>query len=133
MYRSAAYTVPTASTVVPWDTVTFDAYGMANVGVGAGFSVPVAGMYMVYGQLFVTATAAAQYARARIYRGNNTAIVTDTFVYSQSAANTAVTTKATVPCVAADIVSLQSLAPVALALVPGATGSFFEIDYLGTG
>ena len=138
MYRSAAYTsVASTATRIPYDTVTYDPYGMATVAAAAGtqcFTIPVAGLYRLTSQTHIqgAATAGRSYAQRN---GTGTVDVTSSVVFDiiQPANSQLVISGSEESLYGAATTWIQYFTAVAQPFFVGPGDTWASILYVGTG
>lgn len=129
VYRNAAFPSTATPTALVWDTVVSDPYALLPGGLSANFQVPVPGVYRVFFQVNVTATAAGQWMQLGLF-GNSAATSN-----AQASLAVPMTDKVEdvrqIPVGGTFGVNVSS--NVALAGAPGGAATFAFIDYLGSG
>jgi hypothetical protein len=128
--RTAVWAIPTTATLIPFDG--FD--DPTNMWVaGQGFKVPVAGIYLLSGQLFGVATAAAQSVLIKAYK-NGAMVATGAGNATAGGYSTTSNITVTVRCAANDILGHYASASPALSTTyADSTITYGSVSYLGTG
>jgi hypothetical protein len=127
MQRAAAFTATGTNTILTYDTVVNDPYGLW---VTNGYTAPVAGLWRLHGHGVFSPTAAVN-IYFQTYR-NGAPINTSLHSFSTT---TTVQVEATVKAAAGDTFQINVLATGANAPMsaPAANFNYFLADYLGTG
>jgi hypothetical protein len=127
--RNAAYTVPTAAAILPFDTVTFDTFALFNF-TSYGFVIPVAGYYSLHAQVLVNAPVNQQYVFYLLQNGT-VVYATQPTVYT-GALYIAAQITVTKPFSTGDLLQIQNwMTASAGSLAGGPPYLFFQIDYVG--
>jgi hypothetical protein len=132
--RGAAYTTGAAATltVMPFDTVVEDVYGMATVGANAAFNCPIAGRYLMSGR-FSVAVGASIRVIIEIYK-NGLELFRGVDQTSSVSTTLGLTVMEDVPAVAGDTLQIAYWIQQASGVME--TGSLvnrMSVRYLGTG
>jgi len=130
-YRSAAYSFPTTQTIMLFDTVVRDPYGLYNAGTGY-VTLPVAGSWFFHCVTGGSATAASQFIQ-HIWTLNDTNQFESTTVYSPGAVGFSVNTAASRFFNSGDRLSLVTRASVAMVMSTSNENNCISADYLGSG
>jgi hypothetical protein len=132
-YRNAAWTTPTALAPTTLDTVTRDPFGLFATG-PPNLIVPMSGMYAIYYQSGMVATAANQLMQVSLQQGGsvNQALATVN-VYSGGAGNPMANVYSVSYLAAGDAIQFQFRGAAALVGLIGANSTFASFDYLGSG
>jgi hypothetical protein len=134
VYRNAALTMPTASTVVPFDTVWLDTYGLWTPGSSQTYSfvLPVPGIYQAWAQTGFSPTASGQWIQSWIQQ-NGTAFLT-TRAHASTTANSANAPMiVTQTCAVGDQINVAHVCSTAVPATTNQNNLTFGVDYLGTG
>jgi hypothetical protein len=135
-YRNAAYNLATGVTVLPYDTVARDTYGLYNASTGR-MTFPVTGWWRIHTQLDVSFTAAGQFGQTLlqwVIGGGGPGNYANSVITSSGAAVwSTINSDYTGYLTSGNQLETDALASVALAVLAGPASSFLVIDYLGTG
>jgi hypothetical protein len=131
-YRSAAYNLPVADTLFPFDTSLGDPYSLYTIATSL-VTFPIAGLFRVELQVGASATASGQWVQCLMRNAGATAVAVQT-IYS-STATTAMGPICSDSSVrnAGDSVTVRGFSSVALVTVVGMAWTHLYVDYLGTG
>ena len=127
--RAAAFSASTAVTAFTFDTVVDDVLALYG---GTTFTAPVAGQYLVTGQIGAVATAAAQWLRASV-RKNGVQVNEGAAAQSGGAGPLRSTLGVAIRLAAADTVGIFYDAQATLTGATGVSITYASLDYLGTG
>jgi hypothetical protein len=132
VYRNAAMNIVSGTTLLPFDGVTRDNYGLYNGANANAFTPPVAGWYDLIVQLAATTTASGQFIHNRLYLGGGTLY---SLSYAQASAATSLTTTTVYSGYlnANDWINVLIGSSVTLAMGVGSTWTFASYNYRGTG
>jgi hypothetical protein len=131
-WRAAAYTFSTSNTVLAFDTVERDPYGLYGTASGI-FACPVAGWYLVSGKLTLTPTAAGNTPNAIVYKnGAPYGYIAGITTVNASATHLPMAAMLTY-CAAGDQLVLEINSIPAVAGGAGQTQAYLNIAYTGTG
>lgn len=130
IYRTAAYTVGTAYALYPFDTVSFDAYGMFSASLN-GFQIPVSGLYR-FNVVIATSIAGNQWTSMNIRRNGNN-LIQGTAIGGNIAGTLTCQSEDISPLSANDQMNVLVAANASVAAAPNPLLSFFSIAYIGTG
>jgi hypothetical protein len=132
IYRNAAYTMPTANTIIPYDTVQIDNFGMYVGSPTYGFTVPIPGWYWVQATCNGNANAVGQYIQGSLEQ-NGTAITSENSITSLTGGGLSWRTWIDVFLAAGDKINAVAYNPSGLAAQTGLANVRLEISYIGTG
>jgi|SRR5215469_5819054 len=130
-YRGAAFTSTATPTLLGFDSMDNDPYGLYSTGTSY-VTVPLAGVWRTLVRLSVSATATGQWVQVTVYRsgvGDHALGMAHSSVATTLLAETSLVR----PFNAGDQVGAHLASSVTLNGYTGAGGSHFEMDYLGTG
>lgn len=132
VYRAAAYTMPTALTTAPYDTVYRDIYGMWVGSPSYNYVLPVPGWYWIQSTFNGNASAIGQYIQGNVLQ-NGTSVTSDNNVTSIASGGLSWRSWGEIFCSAGDTIRAAVYQPAGLAAQVGLVNSRFEISYIGTG
>jgi hypothetical protein len=135
IFRNAALTAAvTTFTVMPYDTVSDDLYGLSVLGAGGGIACPLSGLYLVNGRFSVSGSAVGQRSIIQLAK-NGTAQLRGNDVTIYAAQSMGDVISGTLRCVAGDTVQIQYYSTAALNFEIGSAPplSWMDATYLGTG
>lgn len=131
MYRTAGYTGSTSLTTVPYDTVDYDPYSMCTLGAAAKFTVPIAGLYLIYGIASTTGASAVMFGLF-LTTGSGGQLNGTVSVPGANAPVGLPTTEA-LALVVNDTVTLGFITSAGMAMQTGMGATRASIAYMGTG
>jgi hypothetical protein len=133
VYRNAAFTVPAATAVFPYDTTSDDVYGMWTIA-STLLTCPVAGLYEVGGFVTATGTSNNQYVTGALLK-NGTVVNNGPRQYETAGGSVPLSTLVSgiLRCAAGDTLQINAWASATLAAVTGTTNSYAGFRYIATG
>jgi hypothetical protein len=130
--RNGAYNFPVSATLMVFDHVIRDVYGLYNTGTGL-FTCPVAGWYLVGGKLAFNANAAAQSTAVELYINGGLLEFIGGVTSANAAGYHVPLTPAAVYGNAGDTIGIYLSCPSNVVGLTGAQQAFATISYTGTG
>jgi hypothetical protein len=131
-WRAAAYTFGAANTLLPFDTLEHDPYGLYGLASGI-FACPVAGWYLVSGKLTLSPTAAGNTPNAQVYKNGAAYAYIGGITTANAAATHLPLASVLASCAAGDQLAIYIQSTPAIAGGAGQTQAYLNIAYTGTG